>query len=98
MARPMGESKPEGLRVDFDRRLKLEFHGSKVASDGRGGRTIPVTVKIGYCRCRLKVICEMSAKRERWPYRKSEAHHPPLPCPIRMGNMSASRTMRDGTC
>ncbi len=33
MAHPMGESKREGLRVDFDRRLKLEFHGSKVTSD-----------------------------------------------------------------
>jgi hypothetical protein len=29
----MGESKRDGLRVDFDRRLKLEFHGSKIASD-----------------------------------------------------------------
>ncbi len=29
----MGESKREGLRVDFDRRLKLELHGSKVTSD-----------------------------------------------------------------
>ncbi len=29
MAHPMGESKRDGLRVDFDRRLKLEFHGSK---------------------------------------------------------------------
>ena len=28
MAHPMGESKREGHRVDFDRRLKLEFHGS----------------------------------------------------------------------
>jgi hypothetical protein len=33
MAHPMGESKREALRVDFDRRLKLEFHGSKVTSD-----------------------------------------------------------------
>ncbi len=33
MAHPMGESKQGGLRVDFDRRLKPEFHGSKVTTD-----------------------------------------------------------------
>lgn len=33
MAHPMGDSKLGGLRVDFDRRLKLEFYGSKITSD-----------------------------------------------------------------
>ncbi len=30
---PTGETREPHLRVDFDRRLKLEFHGSKVISD-----------------------------------------------------------------
>ncbi len=34
MAYPMGEAKLPPLRVDFDRRLKLEFHGSEISSDG----------------------------------------------------------------
>jgi hypothetical protein len=30
---PMGEARKDALRLDFDRRLKLEFHGVKVTSD-----------------------------------------------------------------
>ena len=33
MTNPEGESKSQPLRLDFDRRLKLEFHGSRVTSD-----------------------------------------------------------------
>ncbi len=33
MAHPMGESKRGTLRVGFDRRLKLECHGSEISSD-----------------------------------------------------------------
>jgi hypothetical protein len=33
MVYPIGEAKLEPLRVDFDRRLKLEFDGSDISSD-----------------------------------------------------------------
>ena len=29
----MGESKKDALRVNFDKKLKIEFHGVKVTSD-----------------------------------------------------------------
>ena len=34
MAYPMGEAERQPLRVDFDRRIKLEFHGARITSDG----------------------------------------------------------------
>ena len=33
MARPTGESESDALRLDFDRRLLLQFRGSVVTSD-----------------------------------------------------------------
>jgi hypothetical protein len=34
MVDPTGESKSEALRLDFDRRLLLQFRGSVITSDG----------------------------------------------------------------
>ncbi len=34
---PMGEARKDSLRLDFDRTLKLEFHGTKVTSDAGPG-------------------------------------------------------------
>jgi hypothetical protein len=33
MEHPAGEADDGSLRVDFDRRLRLEFHGSRITSD-----------------------------------------------------------------
>lgn len=33
MPHSAGESKKEGLDLEFDRRLKVEIHGSKITSD-----------------------------------------------------------------
>jgi hypothetical protein len=30
---PMGEARTDALKLDFDRRVKVEFHGTKVTSD-----------------------------------------------------------------
>ena len=34
MADATGEAKEPPLRVTFDRRIKLEFHGARITSDG----------------------------------------------------------------
>ena len=31
---PMGETRKYAFRLDFNRKLKLEFHGTKVTNDG----------------------------------------------------------------
>lgn len=34
MSDPAGENQSEDGRIGFDRRVRLEFHGSKISSDG----------------------------------------------------------------
>ena len=34
MDHPKGASETDGARLSFDRRVRLEFHGSKISSDG----------------------------------------------------------------
>ena len=36
----MGEARKDALRVEFDRSIKIEFHGSTVSSDGIGSGAV----------------------------------------------------------
>ena len=45
---PMGEARKDALKLDFDRRLKLEFHGTKVTSDA-GYSFVKSLTKSGSC-------------------------------------------------
>jgi hypothetical protein len=47
MANPAGESNDGVLRLDFDRRLMLQFHGSVVTSDQIGERPGSYLVNVG---------------------------------------------------
>ena len=36
----MGEARKDALRLNFDRKVKLEFHGTKVTSDAGPARKL----------------------------------------------------------
>ncbi len=47
MAHPAAEAEPDALRLDFDRRLVLQFHGSVVTSDAGLDDVLGLTVTAG---------------------------------------------------
>ena len=61
----MGDRQNDPLRVDFDRQIKLEFHGSTVTSDA--GRPVPVGTKIAKRQWRLEARSQGYPKeRDAW--------------------------------
>ncbi len=66
MAHPMGESKQGCLRVDFDRRVRLEFHGSKVTSDAGLLAYRELDDALGLTEMAADVFCDNRTGKNAW--------------------------------
>ena len=66
MEHPVGELDDGSLRVDFDRRPKLEFHGSRITTDGGSSWSIENGMTCSASLI-LRVQCCLSAAVARTP-------------------------------
>jgi hypothetical protein len=67
----MGEARKDALRLDFDRRLRLEFHGTKI--EWHAGELFPrVNFVVTNLRCKSSNVVKFYNKRGPDDWQRSE--------------------------